>query len=330
MQVVSAEQASNNSSDQTELNESVPKADASSNEVTESDRVFEPSPETQTFAEEEKKRQELLGKLNLVEMEVLLNFQQPRQIKEERLAYQAYGNTSGLFIPRFGETDFNFYRNMVYAPAISEAPIISPLSTTGILSYKFKLESTDLEGDQIVYKIKVWPRKSGNSTCRGTLWINEESFTINRLDLTFPKYTLKFFDAFRLEQAYEKHADSLWIVNQQVFRYVAKAGKQTTFRGTTTMAYSDYEHNYVFPPKFFGNEVAVTTREAYERDSTYWQESRAISLTTEEAKMVRIRDILEAITSSKAYQDSLQDLYNKVTLLELVWDGVGFRNNEKK
>ncbi|MEL7159214.1 MAG: DUF5686 family protein, partial [Bacteroidota bacterium] len=42
------------------------------------------------------------------------------------------------------------------------------------------------------------------------------------------------------------------------------------------------------------------------------------------------QDSIDAVVNSKAYQDSLQDRYNKVTLLELVWDGVGFRNNEHK
>lgn len=282
------------------------------------------------FAAEARERAELLGRLNLVEMEVMLNFQQPRQYKEERTAYQSYGSTGGLFIPRFGETDFNFYRNMVLLTGISDAPVISPLSTTSILSYKYKLESTDLEGDQIVYKIEVTPRKNGNNTCQGTIWINADTYTINRLDLTFSKYALKFFDAFRLQQEYKRHTDSLWTVSKQVFLYTAKQGKKATFNGTTTLSYSDYEHNYAFPDKFFGNEVAVTTREAYKRDSSYWESSRTVSLTEEEAKMVSVRDSLKAITSSKAYQDSLQERYNRITLLELAWDGVGFRNNEKK
>lgn len=281
------------------------------------------------FAAEQKARKKLLDNLNLVEMEVLLNFQQPRRYKEQRTAYKAYGNTRGLFIPRFGETDFNFYRNMVYLPGISDAPVISPLSTTGVLSYKFKLESTDLEGSQMVYKIEVKPRKRGNNTCSGTLWINEGSWTINRLDLRFSKYALKFFDDFRLAQDYVRH-DSVWTVNRQAFHYVAKAGKDATFRGTTTLSYSDYEHNYPFPPKFFGNEVAVTEREAYERDSAYWHNSRTVALTPKEAEMIAVRDSVEAVVNSKAYQDSLQARYNKVTPLELVWDGVGFRNNEKK
>ncbi|TXF91743.1 carboxypeptidase-like regulatory domain-containing protein [Neolewinella aurantiaca] len=290
----------------------------------------EPMNAPDPFAQEAKERAELLGSLNFLEMEVTLNFQQPRNYKEERTAYQAYGNTRGLFVPRFGETDFNFYRNMVQLTNISDAPVISPLSSTGILSYKFKLESTDLEGDQIVYKIKVIPRKNGNSTCRGYLWINEDTYTINRLDLEFSKYPLKFFDEFRLKQEYVQHEDSLWTVGKQVFDYVAKQGKRATFRGNTTLRYSDYEHNFEFPAKFFGNEVAVTTREAYDRDSTYWATGRTVQLTEKEAKIVRIRDSIEAVVNSKAYQDSIQDRYNKVTPLELIWDGVGFRNNEKK
>jgi len=290
----------------------------------------DPTSAPDPFEQEAKERAELLGSLNFLEMEVKLNFQQPRSYKEERTAYQAYGNTRGLFVPRFGETDFNFYRNMVQLTNISDAPVISPLSNTGILSYKFKLESTDLEGDQIVYKIRVIPRKNGNSTCRGHLWINEDTYTINRLDLEFSKYPLKFFDAFRLQQEYVKHADSLWTVEKQVFDYVAKQGKRATFRGNTTLRYSDYEHNYTFPPKFFGNEVAVTTREAYKRDSSYWATGRTVALTEKEAQVIRIRDSIKTVVTSDAYQDSIQELYNKVKLLELVWDGVGFRNNKKK
>lgn len=282
------------------------------------------------FTAEEKAQKALLEGLNLLEMEVTLNFQQPRRYKEERTAYSAYGNVRGLFVPRFGETDFNFYRNMVRLTAISDAPVISPLSNTGVLSYKFKLEGTDLEGSQIVYKIKVTPRKKGNNTCKGTLWINEGSWTINRLDLEFSKYPLKFFDAFRLEQSYRQHRDSLWIIDQQSFHYRAKAGKRVTYDGVTTLRYSDYQHNYPFPPKFFGNEVAVTEREAYQRDSTYWKNRRTVALEADEARLIAVRDSIKAVVSSKEYQDSLQARYNKVSLTEIAWEGVGFRNNEKK
>ncbi|MEM9260783.1 MAG: DUF5686 family protein, partial [Bacteroidota bacterium] len=282
------------------------------------------------FAAEEQAQQELLSSLNMVEMQVVLNYQYPKQYKEERTAYKAYGRTDGLFVPRFAETDFNFYRNMVRLTGIADAPIISPLSNNAILSYKYKLLSTDYEDGQLVYKIKVIPRKSGNSTCSGLLYINEGSWSINRVDLTFASGALKFFDAFSLQQSYQEVEKDFWIINSQTFQYETKQGKRQTFRGSTAMSYADYELNYAFPPKFFGNEVAVTTQEAYERDTAYWQETRTISLSEEEAQMVAIRDSIEAVQSSKTYQDSIQELYNKVTLLELAFDGVGIRNNEKK
>lgn len=98
-------------------------------------------------------RQALLSGLNLVEMEVLLNYQYPRSYKEERTAYQAYGNRKGLFVPIFAETDFNFYRNLVYLPGISDAPVISPLSNNAILSYKYKLLGSTYEDGRHINEI---------------------------------------------------------------------------------------------------------------------------------------------------------------------------------
>ena len=282
------------------------------------------------FAEAEKAQNELLGRINLLEMEVILNFQQPRSYKEERIGLEKYGNTRGLFVPNFGQTDFNFYRNLVALTGISDAPVISPFSQTGVLSYKFELIATDLEGSQIVYEIKVTPRKEGNSTAEGTVWVNADSWTINRVDLRLSKYALKFFDAFQLQQTYGEAEPGLWTVSKQRFVYTAKQGKRLSFNGTTTLAYSDYEHNYAFPEKFFGNEIAVTTKAAYERDSSYWEDTRVVALTREEAEVIHLRDSIEAVVNSAAYQDSLQAQYNKIKLLEILADGVGFRNNTKK
>ena len=281
------------------------------------------------FAEEERRNRELLGSLNMLEMDLTLNYRRPRDYKEERTGVKKYGNTRGLFVPRFAETDFNFYRNMVSLTGIADAPVISPLANTAVLTYKFKLEETDLEDGQTVYQIRVTPRKEGNSTVTGTLWINAGSWTINRFDFGLSKYALKFFDAFRLEQDYAL-VDSRWIVKRQAFNYVAKQGKKATFTGVTTLSFSDYEHNYAFPERFFGNEIAVTEREAYERDTSYWEDKRTVELTPEETRMVVLRDSISAVRNSKEYQDSVQRQYNKINLLEVAWDGMGFLNNEKK
>ena len=286
--------------------------------------------EVDPFAKQQKADQALLSSLNMVEMQLTLNYQYPRKYKEERTAYSRSGSSRGLFIPLFGKTDFNFYRNLVRLDGIAEMPVVSPLSTTSILAYKYKLAETLNENGQIVYKIKVIPRKKSNSTVRGYIYINEGVWNINRLDLKFYKGGLRLFDAFQLKIDYQAVNDSIWIPARQEFIYETKQGRFKTFKGNTLMKYSDYKHNYPFPKKFFGNEVVKITKEAYDRDSTYWNDLRPEPLTTDEIRVMQVRDSISAIINSDEYQDSIMRAYNKVTFLELLWDGVGYRNNKKK
>ena len=287
-------------------------------------------PDADPFAEAERKKAEEVAGLSLVEIALFLNYQFPKKYKEERTAYKAYGDKEGLFVPLFGESDFNFYRNLVFSPTLTEVPIISPLNRTAVLSYKFKLLESKMEGDNLVHKIKVTPRKKGNATCRGYIYINEGTWNINRLELSFAKGGLRFFDAFTIKQTYRQWADSIWLPQRVEFVYATKQGKRKTFKGNTLIRYEDYDFDVSFPKNFFGNELSVTTQAAYERDSTYWKAARPEPLTLRQQKLVAYKDSIFAVHNSKAYKDSMQALYNKVTLTDLVWDGVGFRNHEAK
>ena len=280
--------------------------------------------------EAERQKQLATQSLNMLEIELELNYEYPNKYKEIRNGYKAYGNTSGLFIPRFSETDFNFYQNMVELKGIAEAPLISPLSRTSILSYKYKLKDILKENGQVVYKIEVIPRKSGNSTCEGYLYINDGLWNINRLHLELNKGGLKIYDKFELKQDYKPVEDSVWAPYRQEFIYESRANKNKTFKGNTIIHQKSYEKDFEFPPKFFGNEVSLTTIEAYQKDSTYWNSSRPEALTIEQQKAVLYRDSIEAVINSKEYKDSVQAAYNKITLGEVLIHGVGFRNMEKK
>ncbi len=282
------------------------------------------------FEIQKAENQKLMNSINLVEMQMTLNYQYPRKYKEIRTAYKKYGTDAGLFVPRFGETDFNFYRNMVRLTGITDAPLISPLSNTSILSYKFRLIESKKEGGVLVHKIKVTPRKSGNSTCSGFIYINDEWWNIHRVELNLYKGSLKFYDAFELRQHYKMLSDSTWIPYRQEFRYQTKQGRKKLFRGNTTLYYSDFQVDYAFPEKFFNHEISRIEPDAYRKDSLYWNSSRPEPLTPNERKIIALRDSIQAVTSSKSYQDSIQLEYNRIKFIELFWEGVGFRNHVKR
>lgn len=277
-----------------------------------------------------KKEIDSRSNLNMVEMYLELNYKSPDHYKEERTGHKAYGDQNGLFLPRFSETDFNFYHNQVELTGIAEARLISPISRTAILAYKYKLESSTKEGPYLVHKIKVIPRKTGNSSAAGYLFINDGLWNINRLDLTLPKGSLKFYDRFRLKQDYQHIEDSLWIPFRQEFIYETKQGRYKNFKGSTVLHYSEYQNNFIFPARFFGNEVTTTTKEAFERDSSYWNSTRPEALTQEQIAMIHYRDSIESVHKSQDYLDSLEVQYNKITLGEALIHGFGFRNTAQK
>ncbi len=276
-----------------------------------------------------KKEEARLQNINLLEMQVNINFQNPHKYKEERTAYKLYGTKDGLFVPVFSQTDFNFYHNLVHLKGIAEVPLISPISRTALLSYRYKLEQTLRENGQTVYKIRVTARKAGDATCNGILFINDSTWNINRIEVTIHKGALKFYDDFTIRQTYHQIDTGLWIPSRQEFDYQTKAGPKT-FRGNTVLVYSDFVRDVAFPPKFFGNEVSVITQDAFDRDSSYWKRARPEPLTEDQKKMIGYRDSVDAVHKSKKYLDSMEAKFNKVTLGELIYSGVGFRRESKK
>jgi hypothetical protein len=268
------------------------------------------------------------NRLNLVEINLVRHFQMPNNVKEIRTGYQTVGKPSQIYFQTTVNGEFNFYKSLIHKEDLHTSPIVSPLHPSGILSYKYKLVEIITEGKDTIYKVEIGPRDVGTSTMEGHLYIKKHEWVLTKIDVTLNKGNLKIYDKFHLVQEYQK-LDSVWVVSKQVFDYDTKYAKETV-HGTTTVVYSNYLFNPVFPPKFFNNELGTTTEDAYERDSTYWQEVRPIPLTEEELRKKFVQDSLTAIYTKKEYLDSVDAVFNKITFLKVLYFGIEHRNREKK
>lgn len=283
------------------------------------------------FQEEEDKLKEKLrqeSNLKMIEINLTKHFQYPKDIKEIRTGYETVGRPSQVYYKSTVGGEFNFYRSLVTKNDLHLGPIVSPLHPSGILSYKYRLTDVLTEGTDTIYMVKITPRSVGNSTLSGFLYIKKHDWVLTKVDLAMHKGNLKVYDDFRIIQEFEQ-VDSLWLINKQTFEYKTKYGKETIL-GTTTVNYSDYQINPVFPEKFFSNELGITTEEAYERDSSYWDAIRPMPLTLEEQRSKFVQDSIHAIYTSKEYLDSVDAVYNKITFLKVAFLGVGRMNREKK
>lgn len=267
--------------------------------------------------------------MNMVEINLVRHFERPNKVKEIRNGYKKYGSTYGLYFLNTSEADFNFYDNLMSLPNLNELPVVSPLHFSSVLTYKFKLIETTFENDRKIYKIHVSPRKAGNASWEGDIWIMDKSFNLDSLDLSLSKSGLLIHEAFNVKQSYLFLEDSVQVLKAQEFAYLSKTGK-SNFEGSTTVSYSDYLLNPEFDKRYFKNEVAVTTQEAYEQDSSYWQKIRPTPLTLDEQNFQRVKDSIFAYQNSDQYLDSIDSVFNRVTLLDVMWDGIEFSNRKKK
>lgn len=288
----------------------------------------EPKDIFQEQKDEIKRKIEGENRLNLVEINLTKHFKYPNSIKEIRTGYDKIGSPQQIYFQSTVSGDFNFYKSLIRKEDLHQTPIVSPLHPSGILSYKYRLtEINTVEGDT-VFTVEIAPRSVGTSTMRGKLYILKNEWVLTKVDVSMHKGNLKKYDDFRIVQEFEQQ-DSLWLLKKQLFEYKTKYGKETV-KGVTDVVYSNYKINPEFPPKFFSNEVGVTTKEAYKRDSSYWDKIRPIPLTVEEQRKKFVQDSLKAIYTSEAYLDSIDADFNKITFLKVAWFGIEHRDRKKK
>ncbi|CAG0967486.1 MAG: carboxypeptidase-like regulatory domain-containing protein [Bacteroidetes bacterium] len=268
-------------------------------------------------------------KMNITESKLVRYWQEPNSMKEIKTAYKKTGSSYGLFFLTTTDGDFNFYHNILNIERLSETPFISPLSRLTFLTYKFSLEETIKQNEKIIYKIKVWPWKTGDATLKGFLWIEDNSWAIDSLELTMEKGTLLIYDQFTIRQKYNLFNDSIRALTKQEFIYFSKDGKNE-YNGKTIVVYSNYKFNREFPKRFFGNELGVTEKDAFKRDSVFWNNERPVPLTREEQIYIAKQDSIYEKVNSKEYQDSVDARFNKVTWGKVLYWGQGYRKRSEK
>ena len=112
---------------------------------------------------------------------------------------------------------------------------------------------------------------------------------IQKIELALNKGNLLVFDYFKIKQTFSNQGDTLCVLNQQDLEYGVKY-KDESSKSYTKASFSSYQFNPSFTKKYFGNELAVTTKEAYEKDSSFWNDTRKIDFTPEEKAFVLAKD----------------------------------------
>ncbi len=248
--------------------------------------------------------------------------------KEERNGIKKYGDLSTLFYTSSSDAGFDLYENLQSFKKLGENALVSPFSTIGFISYKFKLLETYHNGERLVYRIEVKPKNIGNALYEGEVEVLDGLWAIHKVSLRLSKKLLIVYDQFSLNQEYDL-IDNKRVISKESFQWRVKEG--TEFRiGESVVTHSDFKFDSLYAKNFFGPEIGNTTALAYKRDSSYWESIRPAPLNPTERAVVKANELQELRLNSKEYLDSIDAVYNKVTFLKILWSGVGHINRSKK
>lgn len=278
---------------------------------------------------EEKEKNDAANKMNLVEVQLTRNYAPGNKVKEIRNAYTLRGSAKTLYYTTTVKSNFNFFQNLLHLDDLHQTPVSSPISTPGILSYRYKLESKIEENGRTISKIKISPRNTATTTLEGYIWVIDSLWLIQKLELSMSKGNLLVYDNFKIYQEYEHPGDSICILKNQTLTYGVKY-KSVSSDYKTEALFSNYNFKPDFGNKFFSTELAITTKEAYEKDSLFWKDKRPAMLTAEEQRFIVIKDSIKDARNRVEYLDSVDAVFNKLTILKVLWFGVEYRNRVKR
>lgn len=263
----------------------------------------------------------LLDNMSMSEVSLKLDYEFPNKIKEKRVAVKNRGTTDGLFYLTTTDGNFDLYDNLMKIPSLSETPILSPISFSGLVSYKYKTKRITKKDNYTIYTISFTPSKMGNAMISGEVDIVDTSWTIIHADYSFPKFHMPEYDYFQVTQNFEFVNNKAWLPINQEFTYFSKNGNSKA-NGKTLVTFENYKLDTAFKKKYFNNELSATTLEAYDKDSTFWNTTRKIPLNEKEINFIQKSDSTYRAQNSKEYLDSVDKAENKVRVLEVLFLGV--------
>jgi hypothetical protein len=170
------------------------------------------------------------------------HFKAPDKTKERVIASKVSGNSQGFTWNNATSLNFNFYDRTYNLEGLSERDLVSPLSPSANLYYRYVYRGFYTEDSIIVNKIELIPRVKGVPLFQGHLYIQENTWRIHGADIYMTKESgIDFVDTVRMKVDFIPLTKDLWMKGNLSFDLVfnVKLFKVKGW-GTFTSVFSDY------------------------------------------------------------------------------------------
>jgi hypothetical protein len=186
---------------------------------------------------------------------------------------------------------------------------LSPIANEGKLFYKYYLMESDILDGIPCYHIQFKPKRKGGALFQGDFWVTADSYAVKRVVAEIPNdVNLNYVSDFYVEQNYKQVDDSVYVLaneNMTANFDLFSEQEDSPLIGVTvnkSVNRSDFILNDVKPFNFYVSDIVILDS-ADQREDTYWQETRPVALSDEEAGVIEMVDSLKANKTYRFYEN---------------------------
>lgn len=221
----------------------------------------------------------------------------PRKYKEIIKGNKISGIENQSVTQFMGEMYFtvNIYNN--YIPLFDKS-FISPISDNGDSFYDFYMLDTLKVDDVNCYEIRFVPKRIGELTFEGTLWITADStYAVKKTEGHISEFAnVNFLNEMMFKQSFEQVSDTLYILNyEKVFADFYLTEQTIGIFGRKTSVRRNFKVNQPKSKEFYNDleTVVVDSASLKNDDPDFWAKERLDSLNDQEKGIYEMMDSLE-------------------------------------
>ncbi len=197
----------------------------------------------------------------------------------------------------------NIYDNYL---TIFRKNFISPISKQCMSYYKYYLiDSLNVDG-YWCYQLDFVPKRKGELTFDGTLWVHDTTYAIKKVSSTISKEAnINFVNNLKVTQTFNQVEKEVWMLTKdELFIDFQWTKKALGFYGRKTTSYNNFIINQLKEEPFYaGAENIFIADSASKRDEKYWKRNRHDTLTNQQQEVYKMIDTLQQLPVMRTYAD---------------------------
>lgn len=205
--------------------------------------------------------------------------------------------------------DVNIYDNNII---LFGKHFVSPISTNGLLFYKyFLVDSMNVDGHWC-YQVQFKPKRKQELLFVGNMWIADSSFAVKRLEMTITEdANLNYVTAFYVIQDYDNVSGEWMLSKEKVVADFALTKRQMGLYGRKTTSYRNVKVNQCKDDEFYARtENLIVEEGAEKRDSAYWVAARHDTLSRTEQGIYDMVDSVQNLPVYRTWENIMITAYS--------------------